>query len=894
MRITICAIALLIAVTCACAEPIVLHDFEQRATLNPVGSVTVEHVTEGAKVGDGCEHVIFGEPLKKPFALIQAPNAPDLYQLLDANPEVNGVRFRLRGDGSKSKISFRFQMRSRENVLDIRGAYTFPGIPLRYTDWRLIEIPFSALGSPFGEEGMPRQAFADYIPQLQFNGPVKPRCEFWLDQIELAAVDEEAIKRRSLDGRDLELRVLEQAPGREVRPTGDIDEVGRRGVRLNGMWDRLPCPMDDPASGEWETIRVPGVVTIHRKDRAMWVVRRFALPEWFEGRRALLHFGAVCMYCEVWLNGRFLGSHAGAYTPFEFDATDAARPGGDNTLVMYVMDQTYAIEGAAALHQLGVTGLLRDNPRDTGKMAIWQDVELLAEPPVHIRDVWARPSVRNKELEVVIEVANDSDAPATFTPVCDAQGANHDSGTWQARGGEVTVQPGEVATVRVAGAQGDLRYWSPEDPQLYHLDTTLETGGEALDLHRIRFGFREFWIEGGRFMLNGVPVRLLGESNIPSHSWRMEFWRKDFMLAYWRAMKDGLGMNAARVHASIGAEAIFDAADEVGVMLIDQSSIWSVGSRWYAAGGQRFLDNTRAEFAEWVRRDRNHPSVVIWDVENEMVRGNPDHWRWVQHLDGFVREHDDTRPIEHSGAGWCLGKAEIYHIHNNENYTALWEAWAANPDKPMIAGEWWVGGRGGGRRLLAGEEFDSYDEWLDLSVPYWVERIHEQRSYGLSGIMPFVFSSWCFAPLYEGRPPALTWDDPTAADVQPSRAPATIDPGWIHEHETWRTVEHRADRFRAAFKPLLVCVRDENRAVWSGEPFERRLTIANDGMSPQAVVCAWRVMRDDKVVAEGHDNHRVPPGDVLHPVVRAVAPDVRETTELWLEVRLEAGGDTIS
>ena len=111
--------------------------------------------------------------------------------------------------------------------------------------------------------------------------------------------------------RDLERRVLEQAPGREVRPTGDIDEVGRRGVRLNGMWDRLPCPMDEPASGEWETIRVPGVVTIHRKDRAMWVVRRFALPEWFEGRRALLHFGAVCMYCEVWLNGRYLGSHAG-------------------------------------------------------------------------------------------------------------------------------------------------------------------------------------------------------------------------------------------------------------------------------------------------------------------------------------------------------------------------------------------------------------------------------------------------------------------------------------------------------------------------------------------------------------------------------------------------------
>ena len=78
----------------------------------------------------------------------------------------------------------------------------------------------------------------------------------------------------------------------------------------------------------------------------------------------------------------------------------------------------------------------------------------------------------------------------------------------------------------------------------------------------------------------------------------------------------------------------------------------------------QFLDNTAQEFQEWARRDRNSPSVVIWDVENEMLRVSYDlHLPWVEKLPAFIEALDDTRPFNNSGQGWFGPDQDIHHRH---------------------------------------------------------------------------------------------------------------------------------------------------------------------------------------------------------------------------------------
>ena len=815
--------------------PVLLYDMAPAARPSAAGNARVEPLPGGEV------RIRFGDEPGDGFRLVQFPNAPDLHQVIDAHPDLNGFRFELRGDGSNANLRFQVQIRNPENLKDIRGRYAFAPIPLADPEWHTFDLPFSALRGPGGAPGMPRTAFSEYVPQLQFSTDNGAKLQFELRRIDLAQVSEEIeLPKPRKDGRAMLPTILADATAQPVQPVGVIDDAFRHGFRLNGRWQRRPCPIGQVEAGTWETLRVPSMLGRNRPDRAMWYARRFTWPEQAPGTRARLRFDAVMAYAEVWLNDQRLGEHTGAWTPFTLDATDAVQP-GDNTLVVYVVDLSYGLVGDGAILQMSSTPLFRPGAPANDRGGIWQDVTLLAEPEVRIDDVFVKTSHRQNRLTAEVTIVNHTARQVTVTPACEAREFQDDQAVAKTFAGQpVTVPANQSLVVEVGGEWPGARRWSPESPSLYYLDTTLREGNRIRDTDRVRFGFREFWIDGGQFMLNGAPVRLRGESHARGHGFMPAMWRDDFMRLYWRTMKRELGVNADRIHASIGAPAIFNAADEEGVLLIDQSSIWSAGASRYARGGETFLDNTEQEFGEWVRRDRNHPSVVIWDVENEMVRGNPDHWTWVQKLDGFASAWDDTRPLEHSGAGWCLGHAPIYHQHHEEQYTALWEAWRKNPDKPMIAGEWWVGGRSGEWRLIDGAEFESADEWFALSLEHWRERMEEQRQAGISGVMPFAFSPKLFRPLVEGRPPELAWPDPTAPQAQPDRADNLLNPGWIPDAPPANPIPRQAEVFRHGLGPLHVSIRERYRTLDADGRLRRTIFCVNDSEESRELTLRWR------------------------------------------------------
>jgi hypothetical protein len=300
-----------------------------------------------------------------------------------------------------------------------------------------------------------------------------------------------------------------------------------------------------------------------------------------------------------------------------------------------------------------------------------------------------------------------------------------------------------MGKIAVTVPWADPHWWSPDHPNLYVLRTTLQTPSgpaQQSDTVDTRFGFREFWAEGQQFMLNGVPIRLRGASNFqlgrteqaadPLHG-------RDSSREECLNLKDRYLGNAARMHAQIMSGNVPLGADEAGYLMVDQSSIWSVMSTMYRNGGEAFLNNTHREFTEWVRRDRNSPSVVIWDVENEQLRAGEVNKPWAMQLDDFIRESDNTRLVEHAGGGWYDKDQQIVHLHDEMQYTDIMERWRARDNHPLTIGEFWVGFRGGDFRITSSLEYQSRADYVCEEARLDEEEMLQMRYFGVSGVMPF-------------------------------------------------------------------------------------------------------------------------------------------------------------
>ncbi|MFQ9797900.1 MAG: glycoside hydrolase family 2 TIM barrel-domain containing protein [Clostridia bacterium] len=158
--------------------------------------------------------------------------------------------------------------------------------------------------------------------------------------------------------------------------------------------------------------------------------------------------------------------------------------------------------------------------------------------------------------------------------------------------------------------------WDIENPHLYYMDVHLTENGAVLDSVRQRFGFREFWADGQNFMLNGTRINLRGDS------WHFQGavqQTKDYALNWCRTCKE-YGVNSIRYHANPYPSYYLDAADEMGILIVDETAIYGSGKSMDAANPE-FLDNCRRHIRNFVQRDKNHPSVVIWSLRERNALG---------------------------------------------------------------------------------------------------------------------------------------------------------------------------------------------------------------------------------------------------------------------------------
>lgn len=421
----------------------------------------------------------------------------------------------------------------------------------------------------------------------------------------------------------------------------------RRQASLDGTWEFFP---GDHSLGELdglapEAIRVPGVWEAQGwldLDGPAWYRRRFALEE-ISGHWTL-RFAAVMDRAEVFLNGSLLGGHDQPFTPFELDPGPALRV-GDNDLAVRVVDPSLQDPDHVRMAH-GKQGWANQvfPSRPSLYMTyggIWQGVSLRRHGPVVVGDVFVNGDP--DDLVVAVEAENRSESVQAVSVGVRALGTVGEATT--------EVAPGGTERVEVRFGPTTAPRWSPERPNLHEATVDLRAGGHPSDFDEVRFGLRTVRMEGKRILVNGEPYRMKSAlvQGFRSDGLYAEGTRAQIVeeVAAARAM----GLNTLRLHIKAFDPAYLDVCDELGMLLHCDIPVAEPLAHDEMGGDSVLTRRCVAAAREQVRRDRNHPSIVLWSAMNEVCDGEWEARRWpgyeqlARALYDAVSSEDPTRPV---------------------------------------------------------------------------------------------------------------------------------------------------------------------------------------------------------------------------------------------------------
>lgn len=388
------------------------------------------------------------------------------------------------------------------------------------------------------------------------------------------------------------------------------DFVREQWLSMNGQWRffegdagwplriEVPFPPQSRQSGLEKNLT---------SDRLVYE-RTFQVPKEWEGKRILLHFGAVDYKCSVWINGHCAGSHQGGQTPFVFDITDYLS-GQEERLRVCVVDylsDECVPRGKQFWQEQGQFIWY------TQSSGIWQSVWLEPVCPAHILWMHFQPDIDSGTVEVTYQVSDGTpdhyqisldirfSAEAVYTGVSSGSG----------RRGKIIVDVFQNRALRGAFHFTGW-YWSPEHPYLFDVTAELiDGGGRCLDRIQSYFGMRKVHVQDGKVYLNNQPYyqKLLLDQGYWKDGLLTAPSQEDYIQDIRKAKK--MGFNGCRKHEKVEDPVFLYWADRIGFLVWESmASFWSYTPQSGAAFAQ--------EWEQVIQRDFNHPCIVVWNMLNE-------------------------------------------------------------------------------------------------------------------------------------------------------------------------------------------------------------------------------------------------------------------------------------
>ncbi len=362
-----------------------------------------------------------------------------------------------------------------------------------------------------------------------------------------------------------------------------------------------------------------------------WYRKEFTLPANVQGKRVFIEFDGVYMNSDVWLNGTHLGNRPYGYSSFEYELTPYLKFGAQKNLI-----------AVRARVQQPCT-------RWYSGAGIYRHVRLTVTNPVHVAH-WGTyittPHVSEREATVRVETKIRNKSSSTQMVDLDLV-LMDDTGHSIAKGLLSRKVEGESTGVFEQTLKlPNPKLWTLESPRLYRIVTTVHTNGQVADAVVTPFGVRTFafTVDKG-FFLNGKHVDLNGVCLHHDQGSLGSAVHKRSIERQLEIMKR-MGCNAIRTSHNPPDPELLDLCDRMGLLVMDEAfDEWKRNKTMYGYG--RFFDEwSERDLTDMILRDRNHPSIVLWSVGNEIPeQDNADAYDMAKRLADICRKNDPTRPV---------------------------------------------------------------------------------------------------------------------------------------------------------------------------------------------------------------------------------------------------------
>lgn len=415
--------------------------------------------------------------------------------------------------------------------------------------------------------------------------------------------------------------------------TSDIKDDDWRVVQLPHDWsiEDLPNQTTDNTVGPFSKSSIGQSATGFTVGGTGWYRKKFTTAKADAKKLFTIHFDGVYTNSDVWLNGHLLGNHPYGYTPFYYDLTPYLKPAGqENVLAVKVQN-----EGK--------------NSRWYSGSGIYRNVWLTVTEPVHVA-VWGvyittpEVSKNSATIQVKSTINNEQNTAGNISLIT----------TILSPSGKTVAQTQKALVLETNASKIDSQnitvsnplLWSLEAPELYKVVTEIKSGNKTIDRTETNFGLRSIRFDAANgFLLNGKRVILKGgcihHDNGPLGAAAIDRAEERKI-----ELLKNAGYNAIRISHNPPSQQLLDACDRLGMLVIDEAfDMWEL-----AKNPQDYHLN----FKEWwqrdldamIMRDRNHPSVIIWSIGNEIFEA-PDTagYRMAKMLADEVRKLDATRAV---------------------------------------------------------------------------------------------------------------------------------------------------------------------------------------------------------------------------------------------------------
>ncbi len=399
----------------------------------------------------------------------------------------------------------------------------------------------------------------------------------------------------------------------------------------DSAWRTLNLPHDWSIEGPYAATEPTGGGGGYLPTGIGWYRRQFTAPESWRGKKVFVEFDGVYMHSDVWINGQHLGHRPFGYIGFEYDLTAHLQFGGTNVVAVRVDNSR------------------QPNSRWYSGSGIYRHVWLTICDPVHVAH-WGSyvttGDVSSNSATVRIRTAVQNDLAEARDVQLVSQIMNADGATVATIETTATLAAGAAHGFDQTVSVARPKLWSLESPELYTARSAVRISGRAVDDYATAFGIRDIRYDVDRgFFLNGRHVKLQGMclhhdggsvgAAVPEGVWDRRL----------RRLKE-MGCNAIRMSHNPPAPEVLELCDRLGLLVMDEAfDEWKSGK--VRQGYSRFYDEWAIkDLGDMLHRDRNHPSIVLWSVGNEI----PEQTRTngadlLRPLVETCHREDPTRPV---------------------------------------------------------------------------------------------------------------------------------------------------------------------------------------------------------------------------------------------------------